>query len=156
MNMTAKTLLALLTLSASAILANAQDFGGPPPGGERPPGEMGPPNGPEGRGLRPPPRSLLFEALDANHDGIIDSNEIANAAAALKKLDKNGDGKLTPDELWPQRPRNRESDWGPPGPNGQGRPPGPPGQPPGGDDLGRPPRPGPDGQGPPQGPPPNN
>jgi len=39
-----------------------------------------------------------------NHDGIIDSNEIANASAELKTLDKNGDGQLTPDELRPPRP----------------------------------------------------
>lgn len=154
MKIIVKTMLTLLTLTASALVVNAQDFGGPPPGGERPPRDMGPPMGPEGR--RPPPRSLLFDALDVNHDGIIDSNEIANAAAALKTLDKNGDGQLTPDELWPQHPRHRPGDWGPPGPNDPGRPQGPPGQPPGGNGPGRPPGPGPDGQGPPQGPPPSN
>src|SRR5205085_888255 len=41
---------------------------------------------------------LIIHALDANHDGIIDASEIANAIAALQKLDKNGDGQLTPDE----------------------------------------------------------
>ena len=40
-------------------------------------------------------------ALDANHDGILDADEIANATAALKTLDKNGDGQLTPDEFAP-------------------------------------------------------
>jgi Ca2+-binding EF-hand superfamily protein len=45
----------------------------------------------------------LMAALDANHDGVIDEKEIANASAALKTLDKNGDGKLTRDELFPQR-----------------------------------------------------
>jgi hypothetical protein len=40
---------------------------------------------------RPPPLPIV-EALDANHDGIIDSNEIANASAALLTLDKNHDG----------------------------------------------------------------
>lgn len=151
MKITNTIMLALLTLTASTILANAQDLGGPPPGGERPSPEMGPPGGPERWGPHHPPRSLLFEALDTNHDGIIDSNEIANAAAALKKLDKNGDGKLTPDELRPQRPPHPDGDWGPPARMGRGRPPGPPGQPPGG-----PPGFGPDEQGPPQGPPPNN
>jgi hypothetical protein len=67
-----------------------------------------------------------MDALDANHDGIIDANEIANAPAALKKLDKNGDGKLTPDELRPQRPPHHNGQDGPPGPEGE-RPPGPPG-----------------------------
>ncbi|HEY6229061.1 MAG TPA: EF-hand domain-containing protein [Verrucomicrobiae bacterium] len=45
----------------------------------------------------------IIAALDANHDGEIDANEIANAPAALRKLDKNGDGKLTRDELRPAR-----------------------------------------------------
>ena len=40
----------------------------------------------------------LVAVLDANHDGVIDAGEIKNAAAALKKLDRNGDGKLTRDE----------------------------------------------------------
>lgn len=39
----------------------------------------------------------LSMALDAN--GEISAEEMDNAAAALKKLDQNGDGKLTPDEL---------------------------------------------------------
>ena len=34
-------------------------------------------------------------ALDANHDGVISADEIANAPAVLKTLDKNGDGQLT-------------------------------------------------------------
>jgi Ca2+-binding EF-hand superfamily protein len=61
------------------------------------------------------------EALDVNHDGVIDSNEIANASAALLTLDKNHDGKLTPDEYMPPRPN------GPPGDQQGGqRPPPPP------------------------------
>jgi hypothetical protein len=55
--------------------------------------------------------------LDANHDGVIDAAEIANASAALATLDKNGDGQLTQDELFPPRPEGR-------GPEGEGRPPG--------------------------------
>ncbi len=62
------------------------------PNADRP---MGP-----GRGPIPP----LFAALDANRDGVIDETEINQAADALRKLDKNGDGKLTPDELRPPRP----------------------------------------------------
>ena len=50
----------------------------------------------------------IFAALDANHDGEIDANEISNAPAALRKLDKNGDGKLTRDELRPARQGNAE------------------------------------------------
>lgn len=39
--------------------------------------------------------------LDANHDGDIQTLEIANAVSSLKRLDRNGDGQLTPDELRP-------------------------------------------------------
>jgi len=42
---------------------------------------------------------LIVRALDANGDGVIDATEIANAVAVLQKLDKNGDGQLTPDEF---------------------------------------------------------
>lgn len=126
--MNTKTMLAVLALTASALIVNAQDAGGPP-GDERPPRQAGPGNGPGGfNGRRPLPPSPLMEALDTNHDGIIDANEIANAPAALKKLDKNGDGKLTPDELRPQRPPRRDGQDGPPGPQG---PPGDNQRPPG-------------------------
>ncbi len=47
-------------------------------------------------------RSPAFLALDTDHDGVISAAEIANAPAALKSLDKNGDGKLTEDEVRPQ------------------------------------------------------
>ena len=39
--------------------------------------------------------SPILDALDVNHDGIIDSNEIANAATALWTLDKNKKGYLS-------------------------------------------------------------
>ena len=41
---------------------------------------------------------LVLAALDTDRDGMISPSEIANARAALKKLDRNGDGKLTPEE----------------------------------------------------------
>lgn len=53
-----------------------------------------------GRGRPPRPE---IEALDLNHDGTIDADELANATASLKKLDRNGDGKLTEDEFRPPR-----------------------------------------------------
>jgi len=55
--------------------------------------------GPGGRGgtMRTP----AFTALDSDGDGTIAAAEIAKAAAALKVLDKNGDGKLTEDEVRP-------------------------------------------------------
>lgn len=154
---TIKTMLTLLALGASAMLVNAQNIGGLPSDGERPaPRQMGPGDGPEGRNPRRPPRSALMDALDVNHDGVIDSNEIANASAALKKLDKNGDGKLTPDELWPQRPPRGGGARRPPGPDGQGPPPDSQG-PPNRDGQDRPPGPpGPDGPPHPQSPPTGN
>jgi len=111
--------LAVLALGASALVASAQENNTPPNGGGQ--DWQGRPGGPGGRmGHRPPP-SPLMEALDVNHDGVIDSNEIANASAELKTLDKNGDGQLTQDELRPPRP---PMDGGPG--SGNGRPPVPP------------------------------
>jgi len=106
--MNKKALIALCALCATALLAAAQD--GPPPGSDN--GPQGGPGGQGGPGMgghRPPPSPVIM-ALDANHDGIIDAAEIANAPAALKTLDKNGDGKLTPDELRPQRPQKPPTD----------------------------------------------
>jgi hypothetical protein len=124
MKTTIKTLLVLAALGASALIINAQDAGGPGPGGNRPYRDQGGPGGPGGMRRMPP--SPLMEALDANHDGVIDATEIANASAALKSLDKNGDGKLTQEELRPPRPQGGGDRPGrPPGPNGQ-----PPQQPP--------------------------
>ena len=40
----------------------------------------------------------VLMALDTDQDGIISAAEIANAAAALLKLDKNGDNKLSAEE----------------------------------------------------------
>ena len=61
-------------------------------------------------------RRRNYQRLDANHDGVIDETEIANASAALKTLDKNGDGKLTMDELMGPRPPRGEGPGHPPGP----------------------------------------
>ncbi len=90
---------------------------GPPPDGT---------NGVAGNGMRGPGRGMrrlppVIEALDANHDGIIDASEIANAPAALKSLDKNGVGYLTVPELL--GPPRRGMGMGPGG--GQGFGPGP-------------------------------
>ena len=116
-------LLAALAVGVSALLATAQDGNKPAPGGNRPPrqgggkGEQGGPGqgGPGQGGQRAVPP--LMAALDANHDGVIDEKEIANASNALKSLDKNSDGKLTPDEIRP-----RIAGQGGPGGAGQGGP----------------------------------
>ena len=47
---------------------------------------------------------LVVATLDANHDGVIDAGEIANASQALKSLDKNADGHLSREELRRGRP----------------------------------------------------
>ncbi|HTR42967.1 MAG TPA: hypothetical protein VMH87_15240 [Pseudomonadales bacterium] len=99
-----KVAFTVLALSAAGFMAHAQDNGGPPDGGQ--PGD-GPPPG-QGFHHRPPPLPLA-QALDVNHDGVIDSNEIANASAELLTLDKNGDGVLTTNEYLPPRPKNAGS-----------------------------------------------
>ena len=157
MKTTNKALIALLTLGASAsmLMAQPDQGGGPPPDGQRPPPRQGGPGGPGGpggqrgpgvNGQRPPPAPLMA-VLDANHDGVINADEIANASASLKALDKNNDGQLTQEELrppvrdgmggGPDGPPN-----GPNGPRGGGNRP-PRGNGPGGPNGGnRPPPPG--------------
>jgi Ca2+-binding EF-hand superfamily protein len=65
---------------------------GPPP--RRP---DAPPEGRPGMGMIP-----VLRALDADGDDEVSADELKNASAALAKLDKNGDGKLTRDELLPE------------------------------------------------------
>ncbi|MCX6871980.1 MAG: EF-hand domain-containing protein [Verrucomicrobia bacterium] len=107
------TLLAL-ALAGATLTAIAQNEDRPQP-----------PGGPDGPGGRPRMISPLMEALDKNHDGVLDADEIKNAATALLKLDKNGDGKLTQEELRPARPPGGRGPGGPGGPGGpdrEGRP----------------------------------
>jgi Ca2+-binding EF-hand superfamily protein len=80
-----KLIVLMLAAGMSPVgLAHAQDGGRGP-----------------GRGGFPNP---LVNALDGDHDGIISAAEIQNAPAALRTLDKNGDGQLTMDELRPAFP----------------------------------------------------
>jgi hypothetical protein len=112
-----KTLiLTLVALSLGAFTTLAQDAEPQRPDGPRPGFR---PGGPRGEGMRPP--MPVLAALDANKDGVIDAAEIANSAAALKALDKNGDGQLTHDEILPPRPEGAGEGFGP----GRGRPGGP-------------------------------
>jgi hypothetical protein len=122
---TALTLAAVL--GALSLTAYAQDAGGPPQGGPGGPGGQG--GGPGGPGSHRPVPAIIA-ALDANHDGVIDADEIANASAALKTLDKNGDGKLTRDEYM-GKPPGRPPGGGGGGQGGGANNDGPQGPPPG-------------------------
>src|SRR5207248_59315 len=104
-------LLGSMALGVAAWTLTAQDSGDPSPNRDRPPRREDGPAGPGRDGQRP--MLPLLAALDANHDGVIDADEIKNASAALLKLDKNGDGKLTREEFM-GRPPGR-SDGPPPG-----------------------------------------
>jgi Ca2+-binding EF-hand superfamily protein len=54
---------------------------------------------PEGRGgARGRPMPPIMTAIDANQDGEISAEEISGASAALKALDRDGDGKLSMEE----------------------------------------------------------
>ena len=124
--MNKKVLILTLALALPASLTLAQRPGGgpppPPPGGPGGPGGL-PPLPPPGQGggshphgNRPPkdrpekpplpqmPPMPLRNVLDGDHDGIISAKEIEAAPDALSHLDKNRDGKLTPDEFFGQRP----------------------------------------------------
>jgi len=101
----------LLATAAAALSLAAADTNSNPPARH------------EGHGRPVPP---IIAALDANGDGIIDPVEISNAVAALTKLDVNGDGNLSGDELHPARPEggpgargDREHRGGPGGPGGK-------------------------------------
>src|ERR1039458_2632905 len=112
MNTKTKVLLGALALGASAWIIVAQDSGSQP-------GDQTPPR-------RHPPISAVIRALDANHDGVVDADEIANAPAALKTLDKDGDGKLSMQELLGPPPQGRGGLPGNGPGDGNDRPPGPP------------------------------
>jgi EF hand len=90
----------VFAMSLAAAILYAQDNSNP----DHPTGP------PPGRHHGPPPPPVMV-VLDANHDGVIDAEEIANASKALLTLDKNGDGQLTQDELRPPFP--------PPPPDGE-------------------------------------
>jgi len=62
-----------------------------------------PPEPPPGRPL-PPHGDPLRRALDTNGDHELDADEIAKAADSLAKLDANGDGRITREELFPPPP----------------------------------------------------
>lgn len=87
-------------------------------------------------GERRPPPPPPFALFDTDHDGSISAEEIQNAAASLAKLDKNGDGTITKDEMRPPRPEpgdappQGDGPQGPPPPDGGNDGPFPEGPPP--------------------------
>ena len=123
---------ACLTLGACVLLAQPADGPGGPGGrmerrgpadraadADRPaPGDRqrdgkrdgAPADGKEGR--KPPmwPMGPLMAALDTDKDGVLSAEEIAAASENLKKLDKNGDGKIDRKELLPPRPQGKQGD----------------------------------------------
>lgn len=72
------------------------------PGRPAQPGQPARPGTPDGRPMPPGgfvPGGLLMLILDADHNGALSKEEVANAAAALAKLDSNGDGIIDEAEL---------------------------------------------------------
>lgn len=86
-------------LSAAIVATGLFGFavaqqGGPPEGeGGRPPGPRRP--------MGPPP---IIAVLDADKNGELSAQEIANASVALLTLDVNKDGMLDRDEMFPPPP----------------------------------------------------
>lgn len=99
------TLFLSITMSASAVAQPPEGRLGREgrPGQEdrpRQPGRSGEGgSGPRGGMMRMP--NPLMEAIDADKDGELSPEEIANAVVALKTLDKNEDGKLDSAETRP-------------------------------------------------------
>jgi hypothetical protein len=97
-----KTILTTLVIAACISPLAAQPRQSP--GGQQQQGGQGQqPPPPPPNGQRPPPPPLVG-AIDANHDGVISADEIANASEALKQLDQDGDGQLSREEFCPPPP----------------------------------------------------
>ena len=103
----------VLTLTVPA-LSMAQPPEGDRPGSPPPEGRQERPRdgGPDGRPRFPNP---VLEAIDADKNGELSAEEIANAATALKTLDKNNDGKLDMAETRPNFEGMGRGFGGPPG-----------------------------------------
>ena len=112
------TIIAVLTATAwifNSIAAEEQGLQGPSNVhrlGNDQGGRHGNQQGGPGREGAQRPKPPFISAIDVNGDRVIDADEIAGASAALKTLDKNGDGKLTPDEIMPPRQQRPEGEQG--------------------------------------------
>ena len=96
-----KPLLAAMALTVVSMIYSFS-WGEPPTGRDGPPRNARRRGGPPRSNFQRPPHPILA-ALDADRDGVLSADEIANAATALQQLDKNKDGKLSTRELRPQR-----------------------------------------------------
>ncbi len=72
---------------------------------------------PEGRRGDGPRREMnlirvdaVLAAVDTNSDGVLSAEEIRNAPASIRKLDLDGDGKVTREELMTVMRRRREAE----------------------------------------------
>ncbi|MFM8262358.1 MAG: EF-hand domain-containing protein [Pirellula sp.] len=131
----------LLGLVGFSVPCYGQDPRPEPPAEGRRPGQgrlqenrpgFGGPGNPEmaARGMAMMLQNMpLFKALDADGDGQFSASEIENASKSLLKLDKNGDGVLSAEEMRPD-PSQMPMFAGPNGPGrpGEGGAPGAPGQ----------------------------
>jgi len=61
--------------------------------------QTGADNSPEKANDKKPKGNPIMQVLDADKDGELSASEIENASNSLKALDKNGDNKLSGDEL---------------------------------------------------------
>lgn len=64
-------------------------------------GQEGPRRGGPGGAMPGGPPSPVIQALDTDRDGTVSAAELEKAASSLATLDRNGDGKLSPEELRP-------------------------------------------------------
>lgn len=55
---------------------------------------------------RPPPVPPFIAIFDTDHDGVLSADEVSAASEALGKLDRNGDGEITRDEMRPPPPQD--------------------------------------------------
>jgi hypothetical protein len=93
----------LLTLSlTSAAVLSAQTTTPDGSTGSR----RGGPGGPGGHGGPRRGGNPIIRVIDADKNGEVSSTELANAPAAIRTLDANGDGIVSADELRPMRPAN--------------------------------------------------
>ena len=93
----------VLLFGATTLMAQGPER----PGDRPPPREDADGRGPGGEGRGGfrgfgPPSNPVFDVIDADKDGNITPQELEGAVAALKTLDKDGDGVITRDEARPQ------------------------------------------------------